>query len=87
MGAPHPTDLEARSGIFFVRHGPAFPLVIRTEERRRKSDPTELSAPNGGLAVGFAQEWPLIGTMRLIDDGSECYFLDSRTVEARRYSL
>jgi hypothetical protein len=42
-----------------------------------KSSPTELSRDlNGSLAVGCAQEWPLIGIMRLIDD--ERNFLDNR---------
>ena len=44
-----------------------------------QSDPTELSATqNSGLAAGSAQEWPLFWIMRLIDDSSECNFLDNR---------
>src|SRR5262249_1599151 len=31
------------------------------------------------LGHGSTQHWPLDGTIRLSDDGSECYFLDNRS--------
>jgi hypothetical protein len=43
-----------------------------------KSGPTELTpTPNGGLAVGSRRSGLSFGIMRLIDDGSECNFLES----------
>jgi hypothetical protein len=65
MGSARSDYLEARSGILFVRHGPFLPLVIRADERRRTKRSDRVSRdPNGGLAVGFAQEWPLVSIMR-----------------------
>ena len=34
-----------------------------------------MSVP-AGFDSGDAQEWPLVSIIRLIDDGSECNFLD-----------
>src|SRR5262249_36871312 len=45
------------------------PLVGRMSVGVR-SDRTELSATQIALGLGFAQEWPLICIMRLIDDNS-----------------
>ena len=37
------------------------PLVILADERRRTKRSDRVSRdPNGGLAWGFAQEWPLV---------------------------
>src|SRR5215831_9520191 len=49
---------------------------IRADERRRvKNGPTD---PNGDLAVGPCRSGLSFGIMRLIDDISECNFLDNR---------
>ena len=63
----------------FVRHVPSLPLVIGGMSVGVQSDPTELSATQtAAWAVGPRRSGPLVWSIRMIDDSSECIFL--RTV-------
>jgi len=58
-------------------------LIFRADERRRESGPTKLAPNQTALAVGPCKSSFLI--MRLIDDGSECNFLDKAVVGSRPF--